>query len=57
MMIQMEVEDRNVPFVLDWDNWCWESSEDLMESDFPLIIEVDNKRYELFSDETFAEVE
>jgi hypothetical protein len=35
----------------------WESLEEQKEGDFPLIAEVNGKRYELYSDQTFAEVE
>ena len=57
MVIELEVEGGKIPFTLDWENWCWHSSEEPMESDFPLVTEVDGKRCELYSDETFAEVE
>ena len=57
MVIELEVEGGKIPFTLDWENWCWHSSEEPMESDFPLITEIDGKRCELYSDETFAEVE
>jgi hypothetical protein len=55
--IEIEVEDRKTPFELDWERQRWRSLEEQKESDFPLITVVDGKRYELYSDETFAEVE
>jgi len=57
MTIEIEVEGRNIPFRLDWEDRRWESLEDQNEGNFPLIAEVGGKRYELYSDETFAEVE
>ncbi|MGD0136778.1 MAG: hypothetical protein ABSE57_32440 [Bryobacteraceae bacterium] len=57
MTIEIEVEGRNIPFRLDWEDRRWESLEKQQESNFPLIAEVSGKRYELYSDETFAEVE
>lgn len=57
MTVEIEVEGRNVPFRLDWEDRCWQSLEEHNESDFPLIAEVNGKRYELYSNETFAEVE
>jgi len=55
--IEIEAEGRSISFALDWARWRWRSSEEQKESDFPLITVVDGKRYELYSDETFAEVE
>jgi hypothetical protein len=55
--VQIEVKGRNIPFGLDWEKWRWESSEKQPEANFPLITFVDGKRYELYSDETFAEAE
>jgi len=57
MTIEIEVEGRNIPFRLDWEDRRWASLEDQNEGNFPLIAEVSGKRYELYSDETFAEVE
>ena len=55
--IEIEVEGRKTPFELNWEHLHWRCSEEQKESDFPLITVVDGKRYELYSDETFAEVE
>jgi hypothetical protein len=55
--IEIEVEGRRMPFALDWGRKRWRSLEKQKESDFPLITVVDGKRYELYSDETFGEVE
>ena len=57
MTIEIEVEGRNIPFRLDWEDRRWESLEPQNEGNFPLIAEVSGKRYELYSDETFAEVQ
>jgi hypothetical protein len=57
MVVQIDVEGRVIPFRLDHDNWRWHSLEELEEGAFPLITVVDGKRYELYSDGHFAEVE
>ena len=57
MTIQITVGDRNIVFRLDWNHWRWHSFEQLEEADFPLIAFVEGKRYELYSDGTFDEVE
>jgi hypothetical protein len=44
-------------FRLDWANRQWHSLEEPAEADFPLVTVVDGKRYELYSDGTFDEVE
>ena len=44
-------------FRLDWKNRRWHSLEEPEEADFPLITFVEGKRYELYSDGEFAEVE
>jgi len=44
-------------FRLDWKHRRWHSLEELEEADFPLVTDVEGKRYELYSDGTFAEVE
>ena len=55
--IKIQVQGRRISFTLDWEQERWRSLEELKESDFPLITVVDGKRCELYSDETFAEVE
>lgn len=57
MIVNIHVSNRTVPFRLDWVHQRWHSLEVLEESDFPLIAEVDGKRYELYSDGNFAEEE
>jgi hypothetical protein len=57
MTVHIDVEGRKIPFRLDWEDRRWESLEEQKEGDFPLVAEVNGKRYELYSDETFAEVE
>ena len=57
MTVQIEVEGRSVPFRLVPEHGRWHSMEEHKESEFPLITEVEGKRYELYSDGTFAEVE
>ena len=55
--IEIEIEGRNETFTLDWESQRWQSLTKREESEFPLIAVVDSKRYELYSDGTFAEVE
>ena len=52
--IYIKVEGQNTPFTLPGDEWRWQSLEKQKESDFPLIVIVDSKRYELYSDGIFA---
>ena len=55
--IEIQVQGRRISFTLDWEQERWRSLEELKENVFPLITVVDGKRCELYSDETFAEVE
>ncbi len=55
--IEVEVEGQKTPFTLDWEEWRWQSLKEQQESEFPVITVIDGKRYELYSDNTFAEVE
>ena len=57
MTVQIAVGDQQVSFRLDWQHKRWHSMEVLDEGLFPLITHVDGKRYELYSDGTFDEVE
>ena len=57
MNTQIEIEGQNTPFTLVWAPLSWQSSKTPEEAEFPLIAFMDGKRYELYSDGTFAEVE
>ncbi len=57
MTVQIDVEGRNTSFRLDWKTWRWHCLEEPGEAVFPLITFVDGKRYELYGDATFAEVD
>jgi hypothetical protein len=57
MIVEIDVAGRMIPFRLVWEHWRWHSLEAPEEADFPLITFVAGKRYELYSDGTFAEVE
>jgi hypothetical protein len=57
MIIQITVGGRNFMFRLGWKYLRWHSLDAPEEADFPLKTVVDGKRYELYSDGTFAEVE
>ena len=57
MTVQIVVAGRNTRFTLNEETWRRQSPTDQTEGDFPSITVIDGKRYELYSDETFAEVE
>ena len=57
MTIQITVGERNITFRLDWKHWRWQAIDEPQEADFPLTAVSDGKRYELYSDGSFAEVE
>ena len=55
--VRIAVEGRVITFGLDCETMHWHSSEEQREADFPLITFIDGKRFELYSDGMFAEVE
>ena len=55
--IQIGPQGQSVSFRLDWENRRWHSLKGPEEGDFPLKTMIDSKRFELYSDGTFAEVE
>jgi hypothetical protein len=57
MIAQIDVDGRIIPFRLDPAHQRWHSLVQQQESDFPLVTVLDGKRYELYSDGTYAEVE
>ena len=57
MTIHLDVEGHTVPFRLDCKSGRWHSLEELEEGAFPLIAVVQGKRFELYSDGTFAVVD
>jgi hypothetical protein len=57
MIAQIDVDGRIIPFRLDPAHKRWHSLVQQQESDFPLVTVLDGKRYELYSDGTYAEVE
>ena len=57
MITNVVVGNRTVPFRLDFTHRRWHLLEELEEDDFPLITEVEGRRYELYSDGSFAEAE
>jgi len=57
MTVQIPVDARSIPFTLIPEKGRWHSMEEHKESVFPLVTRIDGKRYELYSDGTFAEVE
>jgi hypothetical protein len=57
MTAEIEVDGRVVTFTLDEEQRRWRCGERPEEGDFPFITVACGKRYELYSDGTFAEVE
>jgi hypothetical protein len=58
----VEVQGQNLEFTLDSDTHKWApvnaaTREHLPEGEFPLVASAGGKRYELYSDGTFDEVE
>jgi hypothetical protein len=51
------VRSRVVTFRMDEETRRWSALHEQQEGDFPLIAVREGKRYELYSDGTFAEVE
>lgn len=56
-IINVEIDNAAVPFALDFGTSHWTASPELPESYFPIIAHHEGKRFELYSDGTFAEVE
>jgi hypothetical protein len=57
MTAAIEVDGVLVVFTLDPERKLWHCSEEQPEGAFPLVTSVRGKRYLLYSDGTFAEVE
>jgi hypothetical protein len=55
--IEIRIQDKAAHFTLHRDSAQWDSPDDVTEADFPLIAHLNSKRYELYSDGTFSEVE
>jgi hypothetical protein len=55
--IEIRVRDRTFRLTPAWADWRWNSENELPEADFPLILHLEGKRYQFYSDGTFAEVE
>jgi hypothetical protein len=53
----ISVNDAPEPFELNFDDMTWHAGHDVPEGEFPLIAEVNGKRYEVYSDGTFGEEE
>jgi hypothetical protein len=49
--------DGNLAANLDFESLRWTSTSEPPEGDFPFVGQLNGKRYELYSDGTFAEVE
>ena len=52
-----ETEIRIIPVRLDYENWQWHCSAEIAAADFPIPAPEEGKRYLLYSDGTFGEVE
>ena len=56
--VEIEAQGSIVPCELDFTTRCWEGPHVFDEADFPIVVTpADGKRYELYSDGTFAEEE
>jgi hypothetical protein len=55
--VHIQIAQEPTPFDLDFATKRWSTKEVPPECEFPLVAEIDDKRYELYSDKTFAEVE
>jgi hypothetical protein len=55
--IEISIADKTAHFTLHWDSKQWDSSDDITEAEFPLVTHLAGRRYELYSDGTFSEVE
>jgi hypothetical protein len=55
--VQGIVAGSAVPFEIDIENGTWSGEPAVEEGDFPIPFDRGGKRYELYSDGTFAEVE
>jgi hypothetical protein len=56
--VSIEIDGTNEPFELDLGHGTWHSdAEGVDEAEYPLVTELDGKRYELYSDGTFSEQE
>jgi hypothetical protein len=54
---EIRVKDRIIPIRLDYGSWQWHCAAELAEADFPIPVHAEGKRYLLYSDGTFREVE
>jgi hypothetical protein len=57
MTVRILVEGRNIAFTLNSQSWRWHAPTELKDGNFPLFTEMMGKRFELYADGTFAEVE
>jgi hypothetical protein len=55
--IEIRIADQTAHFTLHWDSSQWDSPDDITQADFPLIAHSAGRRYELYSDGTFSQVE
>jgi hypothetical protein len=55
--VTITVNNVPEPFELNFEDMTWHAGHAFPEGEFPLIAEVDGKRYEVYSDGTFAEEE
>jgi hypothetical protein len=53
----IQIAGEPTPFDLDFESKRWASKDVPQECDFPLVADIEGKRYELYSDKRFAEVE
>jgi hypothetical protein len=54
---QVQRDGQEYPIVMDFDKSTWDAERSFDEGDFPFIVETQGKRFEIYSDGTFAEEE
>jgi hypothetical protein len=54
---QVQLDGQEYPIVMDFDKSTWKAERSFGEGDFPFIVETQGKRFEIYSDGTFAEEE
>jgi hypothetical protein len=55
--VEIRIAVKTARFTLHWDSAQWDSPDDVTLADFPLIADLAGRRYELYSDGSFSEVE
>jgi len=54
---QVQLDGQEYPIVMDFETSTWKTERSFDEGDFPFIVATQGKRFEIYSDGTFAEEE